>query len=160
MNLVKRFISYYKPHKKLFFVDIACAFIVAVCDLFYPIIAKNITNVYVPNKQLDMLLKWAAVMLLIYLVKAALNYVIQYWGHIVGVRIQGDMRRDMFKHLQKLPFSFFDENKTGAIMSRIINDLFEVSELAHHGPEDLFISSITLIGAFIMLAGIDRKSVV
>ena len=155
MNLVKRFISYYKPHKKLFFVDIACAFIVAVCDLFYPIIAKNITNVYVPNKQLDMLLKWAAVMLLIYLVKAALNYVIQYWGHIVGVRIQGDMRRDMFKHLQKLPFSFFDENKTGAIMSRIINDLFEVSELAHHGPEDLFISSITLIGAFIMLAGIN-----
>lgn len=82
MNLVKRFISYYKPHKKLFFVDIACAFIVAVCDLFYPIIAKNITNVYVPNKQLDMLLKWAAVMLLIYLVKAALNYVIQYWGQI------------------------------------------------------------------------------
>lgn len=155
MNLFKRFIRYYKPHWKLFSLDMACALIVAVCDLFYPTIAKNITNIYVPQKELKLLLVWAGVLLGIYLLKAALNYIIQYWGHIVGVRMQGDMRRDMFRHLQKLPFSFFDENKTGTIMSRLINDLFDVSELAHHGPEDLFISTITLIGSFIMLSTID-----
>lgn len=155
MKMVKRFIHYYKPHKRLFALDTLCSLLVAVCDLFYPMIAKNITNIYVPNKELRLLIVWAAVLLGIYLAKAALNYIIQFWGHIVGVRIQGDMRRDMFRHLQKLPFSFFDENKTGAIMSRLVNDLFEVSELAHHGPEDLFISSITLIGSFIMLARIN-----
>lgn len=155
MDMIKRFVRYYKPHKRLFMLDTACSLMVAVCDLFYPMIAKNITNVYVPNKELRLLLVWAGVLLGIYLIKAALNYIIQYWGHIVGVRIQGDMRRDMFRHLQKLPFSFFDENKTGAIMSRLVNDLFEVSELAHHGPEDAFISGITLIGSFIMLANIN-----
>ena len=82
--------------------------------------------------------------LVIYLIKAGLNFVIQYWGHIVGVRIQGDMRKEMFEHLQKLPFSFFDENKTGTIMSRLINDLQDISELAHHGPEDIFIATITV----------------
>lgn len=155
MDMIKRFVRYYKPHKRLFMLDTACSLMVAICDLFYPMIAKNITNVYVPNKELRLLLVWAGVLLGIYLIKAALNYIIQYWGHIVGVRIQGDMRRDMFRHLQKLPFSFFDENKTGAIMSRLVNDLFEVSELAHHGPEDAFISGITLIGSFIMLANIN-----
>lgn len=155
MELIKRFIRYYKPHKKLFTIDMLCAFVVAVCDLFYPLIAKNITNIYVPSKQLDKLLLWAGILLGIYLFKAALNFIIQYWGHIVGVRMQADMRRDMFRHLQHLPFSFFDENKTGNIMSRLINDLFDVSELAHHGPEDLFISGITLIGSFIMLADIN-----
>lgn len=155
MHLVKRFISYYKPHRKLFAIDMACAFIVAVCDLFYPMIAKNIINDYVPNQNLRLLLVWAAVLLGIYLLKAVLNFVIQYWGHVVGVRIQGDMRRDMFRHMQKLPFAFFDENKTGTLLSRMVNDLQDVSELAHHGPEDLFLSLIMLIGSFIMLAGID-----
>ena len=87
MHLVKRFISYYKPHRKLFAIDMACAFIVAVCDLFYPMIAKNIINDYVPNQNLRLLLVWAAVLLGIYLLKAVLNFVIQYWGHVVGVRI-------------------------------------------------------------------------
>ena len=155
MKLIKQFVSYYRPHKKLFFIDMACSFFVAVCDLFYPMIAKDIINVYVPNRELRTMLVWAAVLLGIYIVKAALNYVVQYWGHIVGVRMQGDMRRDIFAHLQKLPFSFFDENKTGSIMSRIISDLQDVSELAHHGPEDLFISSIMLIGSFVMLASIN-----
>ncbi len=155
MHLFRKFISYYKPHRKLFFTDMACSFLVAVCDLFYPMIAKNIINTYVPNRELRMMLVWAAVLLCIYLFKAGLNYVIQYWGHIVGVRMQGDMRHDMFMHLQRLPFSFFDENKTGSIMSRIISDLQDVSELAHHGPEDLFISGIMLVGAFVMLSGIN-----
>ena len=155
MHLVKRFVSYYKPHRKLFAIDMACAFIVAVCDLFYPIIAGNILDDYVPNQNLRLLLIWSGVLLGIYLVKAVLNYVIQYWGHIVGVRIQGDMRRDMFRHMQKLPFAFFDENKTGTLLSRMVNDLQDVSELAHHGPEDLFLSLIMLVGSFIILAGTD-----
>ncbi len=155
MHLVKRFVSYYKPHRKLFAIDMACAFIVAVCDLFYPIIAGNIIDDYVPNQDLRLLLIWSGVLLGIYLVKAVLNYVIQYWGHIVGVRIQGDMRRDMFRHMQKLPFAFFDENKTGTLLSRMVNDLQDVSELAHHGPEDLFLSLIMLVGSFIILAGTD-----
>ena len=155
MHLVKRFIAYYKPHRKLFAIDMACAFIVAVCDLFYPIIAGNIIDDYVPNQNLRMLLIWSGVLLGIYLVKAVLNYIIQYWGHVVGVRIQGDMRRDMFRHMQKLPFAFFDENKTGTRLSRMVNDLQDVSELAHHGPEDLFLSLIMLVGSFIILAGTD-----
>ena len=153
--MIRKFISYYKPHRRLFFIDMVCAFIVALCDLFYPLIAKDIINDYVPDRNLRLLLVWSAALLGIYLVKAALNFVIGYWGHIVGVRLQADMRRDLFRQLQKLPFSFFDENKTGAIMSRMINDLQEVSELAHHGPEDLFLSVIMLAGSFLMLARID-----
>lgn len=153
--MLKKFISYYKPHKKLFIWDMICAFLVAVCDLFYPIIAGNIIDDYVPNQNLRMLLIWAAALLVIYLVKAGLNWFIQYYGHLVGVRMQADMRRDVFKRLQKLPFSYFDENKTGTIMSRIMNDLMDISELAHHGPEDLFISMISLIGAFIILCTIN-----
>lgn len=150
--MFRKFASYYKPHLRLFILDMVCAFLAALCDLFYPLIARDIINEYIPNKQLRLFIVWALALLGIYLVKAVLNYVISYWGHIVGVRIQGDMRRDMFAHLQKLPFSFFDENKTGTVMSRMINDLQDVSELAHHGPEDLFLSLIMLIGSFIILA--------
>ena len=150
--MLKRFISYYRPHWKLFCADMFCAFLVAVADLFYPIIAKNMINDYVPNRNLRLLLIWGGVLLAIYCVKAGLNYFIQYYGHIVGVRMQADMRRDVFKRLQKMPFSFFDENKTGTIMSRIINDLMDISELAHHGPEDLFLSIVLLIGSFVMLS--------
>ncbi|SCK01051.1 Putative multidrug export ATP-binding/permease protein SAV1866 [uncultured Eubacterium sp.] len=153
--MIRKFARFYKPHKKLFILDMVCAFIVACCDLFYPVIAKNIINDYVPNQNIRLFVTWAVVLLGIYILKALLNYIIQYWGHIVGVRIQGDMRRELFRHLQKLPFSFFDEHKTGSVMSRMINDLFEVSELAHHGPENLFLSLIILIGAFIMLAQIN-----
>ena len=152
MQLLKRFAAYYKPHRKLFALDMVCAFIVAVCDLFYPTIAKNIINDYVPNQNLRLLIIWGAALLGIYLIKAVLNYIITYWGHIVGVRIQADMRRDMFRHMQKLPFSFFDANKTGTLLSRLVNDLQDVSELAHHGPEDLFLSGIMLIGSLVILS--------
>ena len=150
--MLKRFFSYYKPHLKLFTLDMLCALIVAVCNLFYPKITGNIIDIYVPEGRLDLVLIWSGVLLGIYVAKALLNYVIQYWGHVMGVRIQGDMRRDFFNHLQRLPLSYFDENKTGTIMSRIINDLFEISELAHHGPEDLFLSLISLVGALVMVA--------
>ena len=151
MKLIKRFVSYYRPHRRLFIIDMLCALAVAVADLFYPMITKNIINDYVPNQNLRLLLVWAAVLLGIYLVKCLLNYVIAYYGHTVGVRMQADMRRDLFDHLEKLPFSYFDENKSGALMSRLTNDLFEVSELAHHGPENLFLALIMFIGSFILL---------
>ncbi len=153
--MIKRFIHYYKPHRKLFFADMFCALLVAICDLFYPMIAKNIINDYVPNRNLRLLIVWAIALVFIYLLKAALNYFIQYYGHIVGVRMQADMRRDMFEKLQKLPFTYFDENKTGTIMSRMVNDLMDISELAHHGPENLFLSLILLAGSFVILCTIN-----
>ena len=153
--MLRKFIKYYRPHMKLFTADMIAALIVAICDLFYPTITQNIINDYVPNQNLRLLLVWSAALLGIYLLKAGLNYFIQYYGHIVGVRMQADMRRNMFRRLQKLPFSFFDGHKTGSVMSRLINDLQDISEFAHHGPEDLFLSVIMLIGAFIMLARID-----
>ena len=155
--MIREFIRYYKPHRKLFIFDMICSLTIAMTDLFYPIITKNIINDYVPNRNLRLLITWSAIILGLYLLKMVLNYIVAYWGHIVGVRMQGDMRRDMFRHLQKLPFSFFDENKTGAIMSRMMNDLFDVSELAHHGPEDLFLSIIMFIGSFIALSTINIR---
>ena len=153
--MLLRFIRYYKPHWRLFALDMTCSLVVAVCDLFYPMIAKDIINVYVPQRNLHALLLWAGILFGIYLLKACLTYVIQYWGHMVGIGMQGDMRRDMFRHMQKLPFAFFDENKTGALMSRMINDLQDLSELAHHGPEDLFLSVVLFIGSFVMLSQVN-----
>lgn len=148
---LKRFFKYYKPHRKLFFIDLICSFTISVCNMFYPMIARNIMNDYVPNKNLQLIITWAIVLAAIYGLKSLLTYIVGYWGHVLGVRIQGDMRRDLFRHIETLPFSFFDENKTGSVMSRIINDLFEVSELAHHGPEDVFNSFLSIIGAIVML---------
>jgi len=153
--LIKEFVKYYKPHKKLFAIDMFCAFLVSICDLFYPMITRNIINDYVPNQNLRLLVVCSITLIFIYALKLVLNYFIQYWGHVVGVRMQADMRKKIFKHLQKLPFNYFDNNKTGVIMSRIMNDLMEISELAHHGPEDLFISLIMLIGSFIVLCTIN-----
>ncbi|MDL2232731.1 ABC transporter ATP-binding protein/permease [Ruminococcaceae bacterium OttesenSCG-928-L11] len=155
--MIKRFAHYYKPHLKIFIADMCCAFLVAGCNMFYPMLTRSIINDYVPNRNLRFILIAAGALLGIYLLKAALNYFIQYYGHIMGVRIQVDIRRDAFEHLQKLPFSYFDRTKSGTIMSRVINDTFEISELAHHGPEDLFISIITLIGSFTLLSTINIK---
>lgn len=149
--MLKRFLRYYKPHIKLFVLDMVCAFWVAVCNMFYPFITKNIIGSYVPNKELDLMLVWIGVLLFIFLVKAVLNYIISYWGHISGLYIQKDMRNEMFRHLQKLPFSYYDEVKTGSVMSRLVNDLFDISELAHHGPEDVLLSAITILGALVMI---------
>ena len=154
-GLLARFVSFYKPHKKLFAIDMICAFVISVFNLVYPYITKEIINNYVPNKLLNLLLVGAGVLLAVYSVKALLNYVLQYWGHLVGVRIQADMRSRLFEKLQRLPFSYFDNNKTGVIMSRMTNDLFEIAELAHHGPEDVFLSLVTIVGAFVMLATIN-----
>lgn len=152
--MLKRFASYYKPHRRLFYIDMFCALIISACNMFYPIIAKDIINVYVPGQNMGQLVLWCCVLLGIYLLKAVMKFIVDYWGHIVGVRIQADMRREMFDHLEKLPISFFDENKSGVLMSRMTNDLQEISELAHHGPEDIFLSVVMLTGAVIWLSTI------
>ena len=153
--MLKRFIRYYKPYKKLFILDLLAAFLVSACDLFYPMITRNVINDVIPNKQIKLLFVFAILLTLIFLIKAGLNYFMQYWGHVVGVRMQADMRRDLFDKLQDMPNKYFDNNKTGVIMSRIINDLLDISELAHHGPEDLFISLVMLVGSFIILCTIN-----
>lgn len=153
--MIKRFASYYKPHLRLFCIDMLCALVVAVCNMFYPLIAKNIINDYVPNREMQLLITWSIALIGIYILKAVMNYIVTYWGHLVGVRIQADMRREMFAHIETLPLSFFDENKTGVIMSRMINDLQEISELAHHGPEDIFLSLLMMLGSMIILGRIN-----
>ena len=149
--MIRKFVRYYGPHKKLFAADMLCAFLVAVCNMFYPMITRNIISDMIPNRNLRLMSFWFVALLGIYVLKYFLNYFIQYQGHVMGVRIQLDIRRDAFDHLQRLPFTFFDKTKTGTIMSRIINDTMEISELAHHGPEDIFISGIMLIGSFLLL---------
>lgn len=151
LNTIGAFAKYYKPHLGLFSFDLVCAFLMAICNLIYPTIARNIMNDYAPNGEVNLIVIWSCVMLGIFIVKALLNYCVTYWGHLVGVKIQGDMRLKLFTHLEKLPFSYYDETKVGSIMTRVTNDLFEISELAHHGPEDLFISLITIIGALVMI---------
>lgn len=153
--MIKKFLPYYKPYKKLFIIDMICAFAASMCDLIYPIITRTIMDDVVPNRKFSMLITFAVVLVVIFIMKAGFNYFMQYWGHVVGVRMQADMRDDVFRHLQKLPNTYFDENKSGVTMSRIVNDLMDITELAHHGPEDLFISLVTLAGAFIILIGID-----
>ena len=155
IKTIGHFARFYKPHMTLFIIDLVCALLMAVCNLVYPSIARNIINVYAPNKMVNDIIIWSSIMLGIFILKAVLNYSVTYWGHLVGVRIQGDMRLQLFTHLEKLPFSYYDETKVGSIMSRVTNDLFEISELAHHGPEDLFISLITIIGALIMILTIN-----
>lgn len=155
--MIKRFIKYYKPYKTLFFLDFFAAFLVAACDLLYPMLTRDIINNVIPNKELRALIVYAIVLMVIYIIKAGLNYFMTYWGHAVGVRMQADMRRDMFDRIQNLPCKYFDNNKTGVIMSRMLNDLMEVSELAHHGPEDLFISVVMFLGSLTILCTINVK---
>ncbi len=153
--MIRKFIDYYKPFKGLFVADMICAFLMSICDLFYPMITRVMINDYIPNKLTDKLITVGIIMLVLYIIKLGLNYFIQYYGHLVGVGIQSNMRREIFGHMQKLPFTFFDNNKTGSLMSRVVNDLMEISELAHHGPEDLFLSLVMLIGSFVMMGSIN-----
>lgn len=155
--MLKKFASYYKPHMKLFVIDMICAFLISVLDLVFPMVSRDFVNDIIPNGKITLLYKWSIIMFLLFLLRYICNYVVNYWGHVVGVRMEYNMRKDLFSHLQTLSFSYFDNNKTGIIMSRVVNDLREVSELAHHGPEDLFISVVMLIGSFILLINIEWR---
>ena len=154
--MIKRFIRYYKPHLPLFIFDMVSAVIVAVCNLFYPTIAKNIVNGFSEEGfTLNYIIMNAVLLLIVYIVKAFFQYVIGYYGHVIGVRMQKDMRRDLFAKYEKLPFSYFDKHKTGDLLSRLTHDLFDVSELAHHGPENVFLAVLMLLGSFIILSRIN-----
>ncbi|MDD6796628.1 MAG: ABC transporter ATP-binding protein [Clostridiaceae bacterium] len=155
--MFKKFISFYKPYKLMFAIDLVAAFIASACDLVYPMMSRELVNNSIPNKEFNTIIIFAVVLMVLFIIKAICQFFMQYWGHLVGVGMQGDMRKEVFKHLQRLPNTYFDNNKTGDIMSRIITDLMEISELAHHGPEDIFISGIMLIGSFIILCSIDFK---
>ena len=153
--MLKRFISYYKPHRLVFTLDMMAALAVALVGIVYPMITREMLNDLIPNRNYRMVIIFGVSLLALYIVRMLLNYFIQYYGHVMGVEMQTRMRTDMFAHLQKLPYSFYDNNETGKIMSRMTNDLFEVSELAHHGPENLIISSISIITSFIYLSSIN-----
>ncbi len=155
--MLKKFISYYKPYLKLFILDLSCAFLIASIDLAFPLITRQFINDIIPNGKLRIFYIFIIALLILAVVRAVLNYIIDYWGHIVGTRMERDMRRDLFEHLQTLSFDYFDNIKTGHLMSRIVNDLREISELSHHGPEDLFISLVMLIGSFIILTTIEWR---
>ena len=155
--MFKKFASYYKPHRKLFFIDMFFAFLISVFDLAFPLVTRKFINDIIPNGRMDLLYRWTFYLVLLFILRYISQYIVNYWGHVVGVRIEHDMRRDIFAHLQTLSFTYFDNNKTGHIMSVIVNDLRDITELAHHGPEDLFISLVMLIGSFIILVGIDWR---
>ena len=152
MKLLKRFIVYYKPHKVIFTLDMIASFLVALIGMGYPIITRYMLNDFIPNKKLELVIICAISLLLVYIIRMYLRYFIQYYGHIMGVRMQAQMRSDMFNKLEKLPYTFYDEHETGKIMSRMTNDLLDISELAHHGPENIFIAGFTLLASFVYLS--------
>ncbi|WP_404450703.1 ABC transporter ATP-binding protein/permease [Virgibacillus necropolis] len=146
--MIQRFFSYYKPHRRLFLIDFGCAVIVAILELAFPVAVQKFIDKLLPSGNWDLIVLVSIGLLLLYLLSTFLQYVVTYWGHKLGVNIETDMRQHLFNHVQKQSFRFFDNTKTGHIMSRITNDLFDIGELAHHGPEDFFIAIMTFIGAF------------
>lgn len=155
--LIMRFISYYKSHTKLFALDMLCSFCAAGLGLIFPLVTQRIMETTIPSNDLVELGLLAVLLILIYLCIAGFNFFVNYYGHIMGVRIEADIREDLFKHLQKLSFKYYDNNRTGKIMSKMLNDLFEITELAHHGPEDIFISIVMFLGSAIVLFSIEWR---
>ncbi|MBP5237232.1 MAG: ABC transporter ATP-binding protein [Clostridia bacterium] len=153
--MLKRFISYYRPHKLIFTLDMIASFLVSVIAVGYPIVIRKMLNEFIPDRNYLLIIISGSVLLILYAFRMFLNYFIQYYGHVMGVKMQAQMRRDMFEHLQKLPFGFYDRNETGKIMSRMTNDLMDISELAHHGPENVIISLIAIVTSFIYLSTIN-----
>ena len=160
MDKLKKFISYYGPYKSMFFLDMFCALILSGIDLLFPSLIKYLMDeVYNkrPANMLSIIFITGAGLLVLYILRYICQYYITSWGHIMGSRMEADMRRDLFSHLQKLSFSYYDNANTGKLMSRITTDLFDISELAHHGPEDVFISVIKITGAVIIMLTMDVK---
>ncbi len=153
--MIKEFLSYYKKQKLLFSLDMIASLFLAALAMLYPILTRIVLNDYVPNENITMIIVSAAILFLVYTIRMILNRFIQDKGHVMGARIENYMREDLFAKLQKLPFKYFDQHQTGDIMSRMTNDLFSVTELAHHGPETIIISSVTFIAAFGYLMSIN-----
>ena len=150
-------LSYFKPHRGLFVLDLACATSVALVDLAFPLVTRKAMYDLLPNQQYRTFFTVMAVMMAAFVVRAFLYYVIAYWGHTFGIRVEADIRRDLFTHVQELDVSFFAHNRPGQLMSRLTSDLFAITELAHHGPEDLLISTLTIVGALAILFSIEWR---
>ena len=155
--MLKKFIAYYKPYRKMLFWDMLASLFISLIGMVYPIVTREMLETLIPEKLYREIVFAGLVVLFLYILRFALRYFMQYYGHIIGVKMQADMRRRLFDHLQKLPFSFYDEHETGKIMTRMTSDLFDVSEIAHHGPENLLISSVMLVGSFIYLCTINIR---
>lgn len=150
-SLLRIFLSYFKPHRRLFALDMTCAFLIALVDLAFPLVSRTAMYTWLPEKQFRVFFIVMAAVVVTYAVRSGLYFVVAYWGHTFGIRVEADIRRDLYHHMQELGFDFYDRNRTGQLMSRLTSDLFEVTELAHHGPEDLFISVVTIVGALIVM---------
>ncbi len=155
MGRIRKFAAYYKPEWKLFLLDMICASGIAGLDLIFPMVSRLFMKDFIPNQRLRSILVFGGILVALYLVRLVGQYIINYWGHVVGVRMEYHMRRDLFTHLQTQDFRFFDDTKVGYLMSRIVNDLRDISELAHHGPEDLLIATLMFVGSFWYLARIN-----
>lgn len=149
--MLKRFFSYYKPYKKLFILDFGCAILAAILELSFPVVVNRVIDDLLPSANWTLIVTISLSLLFLYFVNTALQYVVVYFGHKLGVNMETDMRRELYGHLQEQPFSYYDNQKTGKLMTRLTTDLFEISEVAHHGPEDVFITFITLFGAFLLM---------
>lgn len=156
-NLIRIFLGYFKPHRKLFALDMLCALLVAAVDLAFPLVSRWSMNNLLPDQKYMIFFIVMASMALAYLIRAVLYYIICYWGHTFGIRVEADIRSDLFRHMQTLGYDFYDRNRTGQLMSRLTSDLFDITELAHHGPEDLVISVLTIIGALIFMFVIEWR---
>ncbi|WPK13762.1 ABC transporter ATP-binding protein [Lysinibacillus louembei] len=153
--MLRKFFSYYKPHKRLFMIDFSSAIIVAILELAFPLAVQWLIDTLLPTGEWGMIAKVSVLLLLVYILSTFLNFIVNYLGHKLGINIETDMRQELFNHVQRQSFRFFDNTKTGHIMSRITNDLFDIGEFAHHGPEDFFIAIMTFIGAFTIMFNIN-----
>ncbi len=145
------FLSYFKPHRRLFALDMTCAFLIALIDLAFPLVSRQALYTWLPEKQFRVFFIVMAAVVVAYVLRSGLYFIVAYWGHTFGIRVEADIRRDLYHHMQELGFDFYDRNRTGQLMSRLTSDLFELTELAHHGPEDLFISVVTIFGALAVM---------
>lgn len=144
-------VQYFRPHRGLFVLDLSCALVMALIDLAFPLVARSAMNQLLPARQFDTFFMVMIIVAAAFVVRAGMNYIITYWGHMFGVRVEADLRDDLFRHMQSLDFKFFDNNRTGQLMNRMTGDLFEITELSHHGPEDLFVAFVTIVGAICIM---------
>lgn len=151
------FLSYFGAHRKLFILDMICAFAVAAVDVAFPLVSRYAMYELLPKNMYKAFFAVMAVVTAAFIVRALFNYIITFWGHTFGIRVEADIREDLYRHLQRLDFDFFDRNRTGKLMNRLTGDLFEITELAHHGPEDLLISSVTITGAIIVMFTVEWR---
>ena len=144
-EVIRRFFAYYRPYRGLFILDFSCAIVVAILELSFPIFVNQVVDQLLPGNNWPLIVGACVALLVIYVISTFLQFIVNYWGHMLGINIETEMRRKAFDHLQKLSFGFFDNQKTGHLVARLTKDLEEIGEVAHHGPEDLFIAVMTLV---------------